>query len=320
MIATLPLLVWPRFRPLLTTLIYHRVLPAPDLFRTGEVDAGTFERQMRFISRHFQVLPLREAADLLSEGRLPQRACCITFDDGYADNLTVAAPILQRLGLPATIFVATSYLDGGRMFNDAVIDAIANAQVSSLDLSEIGLGVHEVATQVDRQSAITTILKQFRRRTPELREAQLPLLIAQTGTDMCEVETMLQGSQVRELAVQGFEIGGHTATHPILTSVDDARAREEIEDNKRELESLTGSPVRVFAYPNGLPARDYSTRHVDMVRTAGFATAVTTARGVANRDSDLLQIPRLALWGATEREWAMQLMRNAWIGRAVSTC
>jgi len=122
MIEALPLLAWPAHQLVLTIFAYHRVLPMPDPLRPGEVVAEVFEEQMRFLSRHFAVLPLLEAARLLQKRNLPARACCITFDDGYADNLTVAQPILEKYQLPATVFVATGYLDGQRMFNDTVID------------------------------------------------------------------------------------------------------------------------------------------------------------------------------------------------------
>ena len=75
-----------------------------------------------------------------ARGRAPARALAITFDDGYADNATVAAPILLRLGLPATFFVATGFLDGGRMWNDTVIEAVAPRRGPVLDLAPLGLG------------------------------------------------------------------------------------------------------------------------------------------------------------------------------------
>ena len=104
MLDSLPLLAWPGTqRPLLTILIFHRVLPVVDRLRPGEIDAETFRRYMSFLSRNFAVMPLIDATEKLKRGVLPQRACCVTFDDGYADNLTVALPILEALGLPARL-------------------------------------------------------------------------------------------------------------------------------------------------------------------------------------------------------------------------
>ena len=142
MIDFLPLLVWPRFElPLLTILTYHRVMPAPNALRPGEAHAEMFDRQMAFLARYFSVMPLDEAVTAIQDGTLPKRACCITFDDGYADNLTVAQPILARHRLPATVFVATAYIDGGRMFNDSVIELVGNIAGTVLDLGALKLGV-----------------------------------------------------------------------------------------------------------------------------------------------------------------------------------
>ena len=95
---------------------------------------------MRWIRSWFNVLPLALAVERLRQGDLPARALAITFDDGYADNAEVAAPILERLGLPATFFVTTGFLQGGCMWNDRVIEALRNCAADELDLSELGLG------------------------------------------------------------------------------------------------------------------------------------------------------------------------------------
>lgn len=320
MIASLPLLAWPWLRETLTILIYHRVLEAPDPFRQGEAAADVFERQMHFLSRHFSVLPLQEAVRLLKRGKLPRRACCITFDDGYADNLTVAAPILKQYDLPATVFVSSGYLDGKCMFSDAVIDAIARSEQTELDLRELDLGHHRLDTLAERQRALVLILRQFRRRVPEIREKELLRLYELAACGPPPMDTMLSRNQVRELADYGIEIGGHTVTHPILTSIDDERAKREMVLGKQQLEEITGKPVKVFAYPNGQPGKDFAERHVAMAKEVGFELAVTTARGVARRDSDEFQLPRFAPWGASEKRWAVQLTKNAWTGKAAALC
>ena len=80
----------------LTVLLYHRVLPTSDPLLPAEPDAVLFDSQMALLARIFNVLPLEEALSKLRRGELPARALSITFDDGYADNLDVAVPILQR--------------------------------------------------------------------------------------------------------------------------------------------------------------------------------------------------------------------------------
>lgn len=319
MIGSLPLIAWP-FAQALTILIFHRVLPVADALRPGEPVAEDFDRFMSFLARHFKVLPLRDAVARLRQGRLPRRACCITFDDGYADNLTVALPILEKHGLSATVFVATGYLDGGRMFNDAVIDAVAQAGQQTLDLGALGLGRHTVATLAERRDAIAAILEQLKYRPPEQRAADVARLFERADCGPLPADIMLTSAQVKELSHRGIEIGGHTVNHPILTSITDNQAREEMVAGKRRLEEITGKPVLTFAYPNGRPQRDYAARHVAIVKELGFELAVSTAQGVGNPRSDLFQLPRFTPWGSSTPMLGARMMRNAWSGKALVSC
>src|SRR5262245_18717692 len=138
----------------LSVLAYHRVLPAPDPLHRDEPCAADFEHRMRWVKANFNVLPLGAAVRALREDRLPRRALSITFDDGYADNYEVALPVLRRLGLPATFFVATGFLDGGCMFNDVVIEAVRCAADADLDLDDVGLGRHPLGSDEQRARAI----------------------------------------------------------------------------------------------------------------------------------------------------------------------
>lgn len=320
MIEGLPLLAWPAHRQALTILIFHRVLPQADALRPGEVVATTFDLQMRYVARFLSALPLREAVDRLRRGALPLRACCITFDDGYADNLTVGLPILERYGLPATVFVATGYLDGGRMFNDSVIDAVAGAAVATLDLRELGLGQYSLASVEERQATVSALLEQLKYMPPTERERGVETLVRRAECGALPRDVMLTSEQVRELSRRGVEIGGHTVTHPILNAVDDDRARREMTMGKQTLEAIIGKPVKTFAYPNGRPHRDYAARHVAMVKEAGFDLAVSTSSGVGNPDGDIFQLPRFSPWGASVTMLGARLMRNAWTGKPVAAC
>jgi peptidoglycan/xylan/chitin deacetylase (PgdA/CDA1 family) len=244
----------------------------------------------------------------------------VTFDDGYADNYEVALPIMERYRIPATIFVASGYLDGGRMFNDAVIDAIASVQEPVLDLAGLGLGQFPMVTSVSRLAAVTSVLAKLRYLPPEERASSVQQLLAATSCGRLSTNIMLSSAQVAELPQRGVDIGVHTVTHNILTMLDDDRVTEEIVSCKRQLEALIKRPVTAFAYPNGRPTKDYNLRHVALVREAGFRFAVTTATGVADRRSDLFQLPRFAPWGESMTMLAARLTRNAWMGKAAAIC
>ena len=98
----------------LSVLIFHRVLAEADPLLPEEMTAALFLKDMQLLRRKFNVLSLSEGLDRLRNGTLPPYSLCLTFDDGYRDNYEVALPILERLGLPATFFVATGFIDGGR--------------------------------------------------------------------------------------------------------------------------------------------------------------------------------------------------------------
>lgn len=291
----------------LSVLIFHRIMERHDPLQPGEPTASEFEARLNWVRKCFNVLPLAEAVGGLRSRRLPRRALSITFDDGYRDNAELAAPILARLGLPATFFVATGFLDGGRMFNDTVIETVRHA--TTLDLSDVGLGRHAPATVADRRAAIAAILSGLKYRPLRERE-EVTAKIAARATMPLPGDLMMRSAQVAELKRAGFEIGGHTVNHPILAELDVEAGRREIADGRSRLEEITGAPVRLFAYPNGRPMQDYRREHVDIVRDLGFLGAVSTARGAARPGADLLQIPRFTPWDQPNWRFGMRMARN----------
>lgn len=293
----------------LSILIYHRVLPNLDPLRTGDPDAATFRWQMQLLASHFNVLPLREAAQRLRNGTLPARAACVTFDDGYADNYTVALPILKETGVPATFFIATAYLDGGRMFNDTLIEFAKAAPPGICDLSRIGLGTHTVDTVADRRALMAKLIGHFKYQPPEHRLPAAEKLAADFAIHLPD-DLMMRTDQLRALRAAGMDIGGHTHTHPILARQTVDAAREEIKHGKEKLESLLGEPIRVFAYPNGRPIKDYGTEHVGMVAECGFEAAVSTRPAAAGRRSGVHELPRFTPWDKTPARFGLRLLRS----------
>lgn len=296
-------------RAKLSILIFHRVLPRPDPLFEDIPDAAVFERTMRWIREWFRVVPLAEAAARLRSGELPPRAMSITFDDGYADNEEVAAPILRRLGLHATFFVATGFLDGGNMWNDRVIEAVRACNAQSLDLGFLALGIVSLDSIAARRATIDRVLARIKHEEPAQRQASVERIEEACGTAL-RAPLMMRAEQVARLAASGMDIGAHTITHPILTRLSLARAREEIDGSKAALESIVGRRIALFAYPNGVPRRDYGPEHVGVVRAAGFDAAVSTAWGVARPDADLFQLPRFTPWDRARARFALQLLQN----------
>jgi len=294
----------------LSVLIYHRILAVPDPLLAGEVDAQAFAGQMALISHHFNVLPLAEAIECLARGALPPRAVCVTFDDGYADNHDVALPILRQLGVPATFFIASGYLDGGRMWNDTVIEAVRAAQGPILDLSVLGLGTYRMDSNADRCAGMNALLKRVKYEPPASRDEIAGRIAAAVG-GVNPGSPMMTRRQVRALHDAGMEIGGHTVTHAILARLTPAEAEKEMADGKAELEAIVGGPVTLFAYPNGKPIEDFGPEHVALARRVGFRAAMTTSWGAARTGSDLFQLPRFTPWDRRPLKFALRLLLNA---------
>lgn len=294
----------------LTILIYHRVLPEIDAIFPNEVTAERFDTQMSHLKRVFNVLPLSEAVARIKAGTLPTRAACITFDDGYADNVTMALPILKKHGLHATFFIATAYLNGGRMFNDTVIESIRHSPLRTLNLDELSLGSFDIANNKAKAHAIGQILPQIKYLPLDMREQTVARIAELAQSGPLPNNLMMTTEQLKVLHATGMEIGGHTSRHPILAKLDDSTVCKEITEGKDFLETTLGEKISLFAYPNGKPGTDYLPGQSAIIRKLKFDAAVSTQRGSATRLSDLFQLPRFTPWQPNASRFIPALLNN----------
>lgn len=293
----------------LSILIYHRVLPNPDPLLPDEIDAAAFEVHMQALAKYFCVMSLEKAIDRLLIDDLPPMTVCVTFDDGYADNIDHGLPILQRYAIPSTFFIATGFLDGGRMWNDTIIELVRKTTSDVLDLAQVGLGFYSVETSEQKVAAINDLIAQFKYLPTEQRHENI-MAVAELSESPLPKDLMMTPEQIRQLVASGMTVGAHTVHHPILAMLDTNTAREEIMQSKEDLESITGVSVRLFAYPNGVPEKDYTAEHVMLLRKLGFDAAVSTAWGVATRTTDVYQLPRFTPWDRTNYRFTARLLHN----------
>lgn len=294
----------------LSILIFHRVLPEPDALIPELPDAAEFEATMRWVRDWFNVLPLGVAIERLYAGTIPTRALAITFDDGYADNEELAAPILARLGLSATFFITTGFIGGGCMWNDQVIESIRGIRAPELDLRPFGMQVLPLDSDAARRRAVTDVLTAIKHLEQARRQAIADAIGAMAGFERAP-SLMMSADQLRAMRQRHrMDIGAHTITHPILTRLSNDAARHEISRGKRELEMMIGETVHLFAYPNGAPGQDYRPEHAAMARDCGFTAAVSTAWGAASAASDRFQLPRFTPWDRTRMRYGMRLLHN----------
>ncbi len=296
--------------PRLSTLMFHRVHAVRDELFPQELDAARFERLVRFVAKSFQVMTLGDAVYKLTINALPTRSLVITFDDGYCDNAEIALPILKRYGLTATFFVSTGFLDGGRMWNDSVIECIRACPLREIDLDSFGLGRCSIDGDEARREVIEKLLPIIKYLDLTGRDIAIARLQNCSGVTRLPDDLMMSTDQVRLLHDSGMEIGAHTVHHPILASLSEHDAENEIASGKNRLQEIIGAPVDVFAYPNGRPNRDYNAAHVEMLKRLGFKAAVSTAHGVARAGDDLFQLPRFTPWDTSMLKWTARLLMN----------
>ncbi len=177
----------------------------------------------------------------------------ITFDDGYADNCLLAQPVLESLGLPATIFVATAYLDGGIMFNDMITESIRQYDGSKLRLQIRGLrGSYDCENSAARRGSISKILTQIK-YLPRNQRTGIAREISKACNANLPRDLMMTTAQLKRISAKGIDIGGHTHHHPILKGLERQSAIKEIETGRKYLEAVLSKKVDLFAYPNGVP-------------------------------------------------------------------
>lgn len=284
-----------------TIAMYHRVIddPAVDPFQLGMcVRQDRFEAQIRYLRTRFQILTVGDAVKLLAQGRpLPQRALSITFDDGYRDNLTHALPVMQKLGVPFSVYVPTEGMSEGRpLWWDRVIAAMASTSKAQLDLADVGLAAESEVVSLGGLNADVYVELVLNRlweldklrcdRSVDLIEQRLaanprPQLLA----------SRLRPHEVQELRRQGVEIGAHSASHPNLELACEDLIRNELQTSRSELESLLQQPVAGLAYPGGRVGR--SARRI--ASELGFAYALGTDTGRNLPPYELTRLRRIGM-------------------------
>jgi peptidoglycan/xylan/chitin deacetylase (PgdA/CDA1 family) len=287
-------------------LAFHRVNDEQDPFFPS-LPTALFAARAKHIATHYVVLPLEELAERLGRGQIPRRALALTFDDGYRDTLTHAAPILARYGLPATVFLTTGYIGTPDMpWYDSLALAVKTSSRDELRLTTAS--VLPLRSPNERLQALPAVLRHLKVLPDDDRRRELARVIAQlrpTGPDRPK-RLMLTWDEVRALRGLGFSIGAHTIGHPILSRLALLQSRQEINGSKIAIEEALGTRVHAFAYPNGGPD-DYDQTTVHLVREAGFTCAVTTRRGLNTPRTSPLELRRGGPWEQHLPTYALKL-------------
>ena len=293
----------------LNILIYHQVFAERDTMRPSEPTAAEFDWQMKLIGEYYTPLSLDEALKGLDSNSLPNNAICVTFDDGYLNNLTVAEPILAKYNIPATIYVATAFSDGVNMFNDRILDLIEDEKFSDFDLTSVELGRVEVSDSASRIALAHRLIGKLKYLHFDDRMTRVDQIYQDNNASEYPAR-MMSVKDIKSLAETGVEIGAHTRDHPILRTLTLDAQQQQLMDAKQTLENIVNEPIKHFAYPNGKLNDDYSTETVELVKSVGFASAVSTHWGVSDSTSDQYQLKRFTPWDSSELKFHLRLRLN----------
>jgi peptidoglycan/xylan/chitin deacetylase (PgdA/CDA1 family) len=295
-------------------LLYHRV-----------THLETDPQLLAVTPKHFaaQMQALRRIADPVRLSEIRDTGIAVTFDDGYADNLHEAAPLLKSFDVPATVFATTGHTDSTNEFFWDELDRLflqPNVLPEKLELAgrhidltncsnhtraqHKGWNVLQPPSPASRQAIYLEFFRLLYHSTADQRAEYLSHLQqwSMLGRQGRESHRMMTSAELRSLAAGGVvEIGAHTVNHPLLAVESPQRQREEIETSKRSLENILNKPVTSFSYPFGT-RRDYTSASVDASRAAGIEIACSNFESPVTAGTDRLQIPRFIVrdWDAAE--------------------
>jgi len=297
-------------QPRLNILNYHRVVQTPDPLQPDYVTKVQFEKEMKWIATHCNVLPLAEAVVLLKRGELPSKAVAVTFDDGYADNFTDALPILQKHSLAATFFVTTEYLRKPPKW-DILIECIRSTQNKCVVLDSTRYPLDGLQDKVVFCQIAIGYLK-------SLNDDEFSIQLESIVKELGEVSVdglMMDEDMLKQLSnSDGMDIGAHGVNHQILTKIPQHQAHVEIADSKRILETILQCDVVGQAYPNGVYPDDFNDRHIDTVKRSGYSYAVSTNLGSAGSSDDPYRLCRIGPWRRDKMGFLLGLAMNYWRG------
>ncbi len=277
-------------------LMYHN-FSGPGAADANALNVDGIRAQFEHLLRHFRVVPLLHIVDQLSSGkRLDEKMVALTVDDGRRNCYEFLFPLLREFRFPATFFVVTAFIDGD--------DWIWTDKV--LWLSEQPAAPAELAT-----ANLDQLFRRLNRMRPDERNATINEIAGLAGVSIPKSGparyAACSWSELREMADSGLmEIGSHSATHPIFSSVTDEESQQELVQSRTQIENRLGRSVRAFCFPNGMDG-DFRESQVEQVMNAGYNCSVTAQFGLVANGCDRYQLPRI---GMARKKHAADIARH----------
>ncbi len=274
-------------------LMYHHILPGNNPFLPG-IPIKVFSRQLKYLRRAYHIMDLGEMVKLIKEDQfLPPHSLALTFDDGYEDFYSYAFPMFKSLAIPATVFVATGFIDTDLVpWTDELSILFRRTNQNCLEIKDETGEEYSWNDKASKLEAFEQIKGRLKTLPEEERRCFYQEIKARLKVAPGGETRILNRRQIREMAAAGISFGGHTVHHVILTRVNPEAARNEIVQSKLALEEITEKPVRGFCYPNG-EVGDFNEEIKGLVREAGYDYACTTLEGSNFPETDRYELRRM---------------------------
>lgn len=304
---------WFRSRGGPAILMYHRIA-TPDVDPWGlAVSPERFAEQVEVLRGNRTTLSMDSLVARLESGSLPHDAVALTFDDGYADTLLRAKPILEAAGVSATVFLPTGLIGTGQPFwwdelagmvlhraDPLSTSVMVEADCLQIELPPIDAEVEPRAgwrywdrPVTAREQVYRALWQALWDRTPECRKATMERLRQLFGAPRSNPDALPMGADdVRQLVSDHVSAGAHGRFHQPLTSLPAAARLGELQRSRLEVEALSALPVTGFAYPHGA----FNPEIVGMARQVGYRWACSTIETAINpKRFNLYSLPRIAV-------------------------
>ena len=299
-----------QLKPKAAILMFHRIIDLPHDPYQIAVSPENFEQQMALIKRDYYPISLLELVEGLKKNKIPRKAIVVTFDDGYFDNYTNALPIMEAAEIPWTLF-ATTDLIGSQC--EAWWDELSHIMIAAenvptqLTLNVMGKShTWDMTTAQSRQSACFGVHSLLLPLTVQEREHAVQQLFewATIERNLRTNYRMMTLTQFAEVAQSKFvDLGGHTHSHPYLSSLSRDEQFREIAHSRQLLQEKYNQNISTFAYPFG----GFSEETVDVVKEAGFDAAVTVHETMIRADNDLFLLGRYQVKNWNVNEFSQKL-------------
>jgi peptidoglycan/xylan/chitin deacetylase (PgdA/CDA1 family) len=261
-----------------------------------------FKDQIEFLKENYNIISLEHFVQCCKrKTSLPKNAVILTFDDGYKSNYTLAYPILKEYNVPATIFIATNFVEYKEPLRpDRIQYAILHSDQKIIELDIDGYKFYlDLSHFESKQKQIEIIDDKLK----SISEDQIDRLILKLEevcgkklNDTVSIPRILQPldwNEISEMLKSGLvSIGSHTCAHVIMTQCDQKKMTSEVSLSRKLIEQRTGKKCALFCYPNGT-VDDFNQLTKQALIDAGYDCAVTTVKGINTKNSDLFTLNRI---------------------------